>query len=370
MKFVYYIFAISFCLIVFSENLVAESMNEDQKKIIKLLKQKENFLFLPTPLHKLEKISEMYKGYEIYIKRDDMTGLAFGGNKSRKLEYIIYEARKKGAQVLITYGSPQSNHARQTAAACRMLKVECYLFLTHHKDNKTAKLEGNLLLDYLLDAKIVISNSKEESNEKINQLKEKLKAENKKYYYIPLGGSNPTGCLGYANAFREILNQEKFLNIKFDYIIHASASLATQAGLILGRKVFNTNHKIIGISIVKHPLDVKYNKMQQKMNILMDKFNKAFNTNIELEDGDFNIDERFRKNYEVMGENEIKAIDMFAKHESIILDPVYTGRAAGGMLYMLEHNEFPQNSKILFLHTGGTPLVFTKIFKINKFKKK
>jgi L-cysteate sulfo-lyase len=167
-----------------------------------LLEKKQNFAFLPTPLHKLNNLSKLLDGPDIFIKRDDMTGLAMGGNKTRKLEYIIKDAIDKQSDTIITIGAPQSNHCRQTAAACCLYNLECYLILVGNKNE--LKNCGNILLDKMFNSKILIFDTKEEADAEIENLMNSLKSENKNPYFIPAGGSFSPGVNGYISAFKEI----------------------------------------------------------------------------------------------------------------------------------------------------------------------
>lgn len=329
------------------------------------LGNKENFAFLPTPIHKLENLTKKLGGATIYIKRDDMTGLALGGNKTRKLEYLIKDALINNHDTVITIGNPQSNHARQTAAACRLYNLECYLILVG-KENE--RKEGNVLLDVMLGANIVYYDNDEIAYEKIDELMEKLKSSGKNPYFIPGGGSNTTGMCGYINAFKEIQNDELNLGVNFDYIVFASSSLGTQSGLIVGNKLFtgnmNKSKKIYGISVCKHFLSSKC-KLSDKERIvdLIKQFETRFNIDLKLTDEDVIYDERFNEaGYAIMSEEDKRALDLFAKCEAIILDPVYSGRAAAGLISLIEKGEIPNDAKVLFIHTGGSPALFSNIY--------
>jgi 1-aminocyclopropane-1-carboxylate deaminase/D-cysteine desulfhydrase-like pyridoxal-dependent ACC family enzyme len=351
------------------KNKITSNLKKSSLSILPLLNEREGFTFIPTPLQRLNNLSKMYPDYNLYIKRDDLTGLAFGGTKARKLDSIIHHAKKKGVEVMITEGTLQSNAARQTAAACRISGLECYLFLYGNKNLTESQLNGNLRLDYLLGANVIISDNKEELFSKIDELKIKLESENRKYLLTPGGDYDEYGLLGYVNLFKEILTQEEQMGIKFDYIIHASASLETQTGIVLGKKIFNANHKIIGIGVTKFFLgELFYNKpIFELVKEMTDRFSRKFGLNIELNSEDVIFDKRFMggKDYEKMGLFEKNAIETFALNEGIIVDPVYTSRSGGAMLNMLQNKEIPEGSNVLFIHTGGTPIIFSDIFKMN-----
>lgn len=367
-----FIFVLLLCDNLFEskiKNKNTSNLKQSFSFILQLLKERIGFTFIPTPLHKLNNLSKMYPEYNLYIKRDDLIGLAFGGTKSRKLDSMFKYAKKNGIEVMITEGTLQSNAARQTAAACRISRLECYLFLYGNKNLTDSQINGNLMLDYLLGANIIISDNKEELLFKIEELKKKLDRENKKYLLTPGGEHDEYGLLGYINLFKEILTQEENMGVNFDYIIHASASLETQTGILLGKKIFNTNHKIIGVGVTKFFLgELFYNKpIFELIKEMTNKFSQKFEMNIELNNEDVIFDQRFigGKDYEKMGLFEKNSIDTFALNEGIIVDPVYTSRSGGAMLYMLQNKEIPEKSNVLFIHTGGTPIIFSDIFKLN-----
>jgi len=299
-----------------------------------------------------------------------MTGLALGGNKTRKLEYLMCDAIKSNADVVITVGCPQSNHARQTAAACRLFGLECFLFLIddHTGEIKSGKLEGNMLLDEILGAKMIFCDTDIEAKQKIEILKAELMSKQKNFYFIPAGGSNDIGFLGYINAMKEIMEDEKRLGIKFDKIVFASSSYGTQCGLIIGNKIFKNcenERKIYGISICKLFLDSTSElDDNQKMLKFVNDFASKNNIELIFTEKDIIYDQRFNSaGYAILSEDDKRAIDLFALNEAIILDPVYSGRAAGGMIKMIENNEFEKDENVLFIHTGGAPALFTGLYK-------
>ena len=309
--------------------------------------------FLPTPIEKLENLSDKLK-VNLYLKRDDLTGLAMGGNKSRKLDFLIKDALTQKAEVIITMGAVQSNHCRQTAAACKKFNLECILILEGKED---LKYSGNLLLDKLLGAKMYIVNSTEEALKLYQALLKEIK---KKIYFIPAGGSNPVGSLGYINAYKEILEDEKRLNLKFDYIFFATSSLGTQTGLVLRKSIYGGTAKIIGINIVKNFFDLSQKNETERIIDIIKEFNKRFQTNLIVNNNDINIDDRFCSGYGILMKDEIDCIKLFSESESILLDPVYTARAANGMIYNIKNKEIKEGSNVLFIHTGGHPTIFTE----------
>jgi len=318
-----------------------------------MLNTKFNLGFYPTSVHKLNNLSKLYSDYNIYIKRDDNTGLASGGNKTRKLEYLIQQAIGKGFDTVITAGSQQSNHCRQTAAACATAGLKCHLLLG---GNKPDNYNGNLLLSSLLGATIHFA-GQNRKGEDIELLKNKLNKQNNKCYIIPYGGSNITGALGYVNAVKELKQQLTKMHLNVDYIFFASSSGGTQAGITLGLEMFNLKTKLIPIQIDK---DETYGKtLEQTVLNLVNEGVALFKMKKEFQINDIYVNKDYNKaDYGVLTENEKFAIDTLAKTEGILLDPVYTGRAFYGMLHILKNKKIKQNSNILFWHTGGLPALF------------
>ncbi|MDO6437329.1 D-cysteine desulfhydrase family protein [Cyclobacterium sp. 1_MG-2023] len=318
-----------------------------------MIDNKFNLGFFPTPLQELRKLSKKYPDYNIFIKRDDNTGLASGGNKTRKLEYLIKQALEEGCDTIITAGAQQSNHCRQTAAACSIAGLNCYLLLGGEKPEV---YDGNLLLSSILGAEIHFT-GENRKGEDIEALKNKLENKGNKCFVIPYGGSNVTGAMGFVNAVKELKEQLIQQKLKIDYIFFASSSGGMQAGLTLGKEIYNLNSELIPISIDKEETnglsleEVVFNIVKeglQKMNV---------NKKIQLSDIYLNRDYD-KGGYGVVTKNEINSINELARNEGILLDPVYTGRAFYGMLDYLKEKKIPSNSNVLFWHTGGLPAIF------------
>lgn len=315
---------------------------------------KNNLGFFPTPLQELRRLSKALGGPNIFIKRDDMTGLAFGGNKTRKLEYLIGDALAQNCDCVITGGAEQSNHCRQTAAAAAMNGLECHLALRGEEPNE---FTGNLLLDKLFDAKIHWS-QKYRKGENIPMIAEELKALGKKPYIIPYGGSNKVGALGYVDAIDEVVSQINDMKLKIDHTVFASSSGGTHAGMIVGKALYNFGSDLIGVQIDKgeagdkpfadHIIDLA-NEMSLEYN-----FGRTFSQNDVILRDDF-----IENDYGVVGDLEKNAIKLLAEKEGIIIDPVYTGRVFGGLLRMIENKEFTNDENVLFWHTGGGPAIFS-----------
>ena len=288
------------------------------------------------------------------MKRDDMTGLAFGGNKTRKLEYLVGEALFGGYDTLITGGAEQSNHCRQTAAAAAVAGLECHLVLSGEPPDN---LTGNLFLDMLCKAQIHWAGDFRKG-ESIPGIVKKLCFEGKKPYTIPYGGSNVTGVLGFVEAAKELSTQMSQKELSFDRIIFASSSGGTHAGLVAGAELYGLNAEITGVSIDKENLEegsfVKLildlaNETALRLNI-----SKVFSGNDIILKNGYTGD-----GYGVVGELEKEAISLLASLEGIFLDPVYTGRAMGGLIDMIRKNKISEKESVLFWHTGGTPALFS-----------
>ncbi len=309
--------------------------------------------FLPTPLHKLKNLSVQYPDYTIFIKRDDQTGLASGGNKTRKLEYLIGDAKARGADTVITAGAQQSNHCRQTAAACAMAKLECHLLL---RGDPPESYNGNLLLSKLLGAELHFSHEDKKGPGLIN-LAERLKKSGRKPYIIPYGGSNLTGAMGYAEAAGELQKQLEKKKLKIDYIFFASSSGGMQAGLMLGMKMHGLDSKLMPVGIDKEEPGAI--QLEEKILAILKEGEKALKLDTSFKINEIPmIRDFYDAGYGVVTENEKSAINTLAQTEGIILDPVYTGRAFYGMMHYLQHKMLKPGSKVLFWHTGGLPANF------------
>ena len=305
------------------------------------------FADLPTPIEELPRLTEYLNGPKILIKRDDQTGLAFGGNKTRKLEFLLAEAHEQGAKTLITGGALQSNHCRQTAAAAARFGFDCILVLNGVMPEQPS---ANLLLDQLFGAEIVTVKDRADRDRALQDTFDKALAAGKKPYFITYGGSNSTGALGYAFAMKEFLEQ----NIPVDWIVFGTSSGGTHAGLVLGQKLFGYQGKILGISI-----DESEEWLKTRVSELASDASERLGKRIEFTpDNVFAKEEYCRAGYGVLTDAEREAVRLFAKHEGILLDPVYTGRAGAGMIDLIRKRFFNKEETILFWHTGGTTALF------------
>ena len=307
--------------------------------------------FFPTPVVKLSHLGLALGGPEIFMKRDDLTGLAFGGNKTRKLEFILCDAIAKGCDTVITAGASQSNHCRQTAAAAAHLQMECHLVL----GGEAPKIaNGNLLLDNLLGSEIHWAGTNRKG-EDIPEVFEQLIAKGKNPYVVPYGGSNELGAYAFIRALEEL---EKQLDIEqLSHIFFASSSGGTHAGLMLGRALFNRRYSLIGINIDKNETDKV--PFDQFIISLANKTSNFIDADVPITIDDLILDENYvGDGYGVIGKLETEAIALTAKHEGILLDPVYTGRAMGGLIDMIRSGKLTKEDKVLFWHTGGAPALF------------
>jgi D-cysteine desulfhydrase family pyridoxal phosphate-dependent enzyme len=306
--------------------------------------------FLPTPLHPLPRLSKHLGGPSLWTKRDDQTGLAFGGNKTRKLEYLVGEAVAQSADTLITTGAPQSNHARQTAAAAAHAGLKCALVL---RGNSPTEATGNILLDRLLGADIVWAGTRPLS-EVMDEVADELRARGQRPYVIPLGGSTAVGAVGYVAAMQELFEQAKHSSLNFDAIVFATSSGGTQSGMVVGARAVGYAGRILGIS-VDHPASECRQTFAPIANATADRLGLS----LSFDANDFEVnDEYLGGGYAVMGDPERQAIELAARMDGLLVDPVYTGRALAGLIDLIRKGEFKPGEKVLFWHTGGTPALF------------
>lgn len=307
--------------------------------------------FFPTPLMNLQRLSRQLGGPQILMKRDDQSGLALGGNKTRKLEYLVGAALAEGCDTLISGGAAQSNHCRQTAAAAAASGLECHLVL----GGEAPAVEGNLLLDQLLGAHIHWSGDSRKG-EAMPQIAEQLRAAGRTPCIIPYGGSSATGALGYVHAAAELKTQLDSLDQKITHMLFASSSGGTQAGLIVGSQEAGLNCEVIGVRIDKEEDPVPY---PEQLRELTNQTAALFGITQRFDAASIRLEERFTgQGYGVVGDAERNAIRLLARTEGILLDPVYTGRAMAGLLQLVEAGAFSRNDTLLFWHTGGAPALF------------
>ena len=307
------------------------------------------FAHLPTPVEELPRLTEHLNGPRILVKRDDQTGLAFGGNKTRKLEFLVADALQQGAKTLITGGALQSNHCRQTAAAAARLGLGCILVLNGEMPDHPS---ANLLMDELFGAQIVTIADRAFRDQTLQETYDKAVANRRKPYLVTYGGSNPTGALGYAFAVQEFLQQ----NVTADWILFGSSSGGTHAGLILGQRVFGYQGKVLGISI-----DEPEEWLKTRVSSLASDASEKLGQRIEFRRDDVLANEEYcQAGYGVLTDGEREAVKLFAMYEGLLLDPVYTGRAAAGMIDLIRKGYFKKDETVLFWHTGGQPALFAE----------
>ncbi|MDY0124718.1 MAG: D-cysteine desulfhydrase family protein [Anaerolineaceae bacterium] len=303
---------------------------------------------LPTPIEALPHLSGYLNGPQLFIKRDDLTGLGMGGNKTRKLEYLAADALAKGAKTLISTGAVQSNHCRQVAATAAKLGLGCQLILA---GAEPAEAQGNLLLDNLFGAQLFYT-TKANRDQELQMRFVQAKQDGLKPYLIPYGGSNPIGALGYLNAMHELSEQ----NLQPDWIVFASSSGGTQAGLILGAHITGFKGKILGISIEHDRAH-----FSAQISDLVNQTAESLGYDWSVTPQEVLINDAYcQAGYGVLTSAEIEAVRMFASKQGILLDPVYTGRAAAGLIDLIRNNFFKPEENILFWHTGGTPALFAE----------
>ena len=311
---------------------------------------------LPTPLEHLANLSRHLDGPEIWIKRDDCTGMSTGGNKTRKLEFLLAEARDQNADIVLTQGATQSNHARQTAACAAKLGLACHLLLEDRtgKRDRDYTQSGNVLLDALHGASIERCAANPDMNAELAKVASRLRSEGRRPYLIPGGGSNPTGALGYVNAALELITQANDIGLRIDHIVHATGSAGTQAGLLAGLAGIHSGVPLLGIG-------VRAPREKQEANV----FNLACATAEVCGSSKSVRREQVIANCNYVGTGYgfptpgcLDAIRMLAQLEGILLDPVYTGKGMAGLIDLIRNGSFKRGQNIVFIHTGGSAGLF------------
>jgi L-cysteate sulfo-lyase len=305
---------------------------------------------LPTPVHRLDCFSDEY-GVNVYCKRDDLTGFGFGGNKTRKLDFLLAEALARECDTLIAIGANQSNFCRMAAAYGVACGLDVHLVLG---GKKPAHPTGNLRLDHLLGATChhVDLSDWDAWAEAAEELEAELTSRGKKVYRTPVGGSTPRGALGYVDAFAEIIADQSRLGAEFDAILHASSSAGTQAGLVVGRAIANWPGRIIGVSVAKP-------KAAQEKDVLDLAQATAAEIDTEVDPASIIVDDNYvGEGYAVRTRGCEEAVALFARRLGIFLDYVYTGKAAAGLIDYLRKGRFDKGANVLFIHTGGNIELF------------
>jgi len=314
---------------------------------------------LPTPLQEAPRLREALGGAvrcpKILIKRDDLTGLAFGGNKGRKLEFLVADALAQGATWLITAGAAQSNHARMTAAAARLAGLNAALVLSAKVEQP--EVQGNLLLDHLLGAEVRIVPADTDMDAAMIEVADELRAEGEQPYIIPVGGSNAVGTLGYVAATLELLEQLFAQGEGPSRLYYASGSRGTQAGLVLGAKLYNAPYQVQGIS-------VSGGDAQKRVRALgiANEAAELLGVAVRVEDADLlNDDSQIGEGYGIPTAGCQEAIHLLARQEAVFLDPVYSGKAMAGLIADIRSGVIAPTETVVFVHTGGTPALFAQV---------
>ena len=311
---------------------------------------------LPTPLEPMLRLSAELGGPEIWVKRDDCTGLSTGGNKTRKLEFLMAEAEAAGAEMVMTQGATQSNHARQTAAAAAKLGMKCHILLEDRTGSNDPNYNGNgnVLLDHLHGATTEIHPDSGDMNAIMEAEADRRRSDGASVYTIPGGGSNPTGAIGYVNAAMELVAQANDARLSFDCILHATGSAGTQAGIVTGLRAMNANIPLLGMG-------VRAPKPKQEANVLALAEATAERLGcagvVRPKDVVANCN-YVGEGYGIPTEGCLEAIRMFAELEGLLLDPVYSAKAAAGLIDLIRNGKFSAGQRVLFWHTGGAAALF------------
>ncbi len=308
---------------------------------------------LPTPLEEAPRLSAALGGPRILVKRDDLTGLAFGGNKARKLDYLMADAQRQGADVVLTVGAAQSNHARQTAAAATKLGMRCILVLSRSQHNE---LQGNLLLDELLGAEVRLIEPSP-GYPPATAMREFAEEETRKGhrpYLIPGGGSNGVGGMGYVQCVLEMAQQLLDAGVSADYVYVSSGSGGTQGGLVLGKRLYHASYEVIGVSPGGAAEGVRASvaRVAEETAALLGADVRFVPEEIVVHD------EYVGPGYAIPTPASSEAVRLFARTEAIVLDPVYTAKAAAAMIDHIRQGRIRKDQTVIFLHTGGTPALF------------
>lgn len=314
------------------------------------------FTHSPTPLEPMENLTRLLGGPQLFVKRDDCTGLASGGNKTRKLEFLMAEARARGADTVITQGAVQSNHARQTAAAAARLGMKCEIILERRltKPGPLYETSGNVFLDRLFGAAIRHVPGGTDMNAALAQVAEEVQQAGGKPYVIPGGGSNPVGALGYVNCGLELLQQANDMGVRIDAVVLATGSGGTHAGLAVGLEGANSGIRIYGIC-VRHPKQKQEDDVHRLAQATADyvgvKGGVARGAIIANSD-------YVGEGYGVPTPGMAEAVTLSARHEGLLFDPVYTGKGMAGMIDLIRKGFFKRGENVVFLHTGGSAGLF------------
>ena len=312
---------------------------------------REKFTTLPTPLHLLPNLTKALGGPRIYIKRDDLTGMATGGNKTRKLEFLIADALQKNATDIITQGATQTNHGSQTSTIASVFGFKSHLLLENRRNNYDHEYlySGNILLAKILDTKLYYFDKGTNMNQEMGRLADKLRSTGARPYIIPGGASNPLGSIGYVNCALELVRQANNTNLKIDSIITATGSSGTQSGLVAALKIIESPIKILGIGT-----NVGTTHQRNKILTLSREIMNFLDANILIQEEDIRVNcDYIGTGYGDPTDKCLEAIKMVAQLEGIFLDPTYTGKAMAGLIDLIRKGVYTKDQNVVFLHTGG-----------------
>ncbi|WP_257884032.1 D-cysteine desulfhydrase [Roseobacter insulae] len=311
---------------------------------------------LPTPLEPMDRLSEELGGPRLWVKRDDCTGLSSGGNKTRKLEFLMADAQAQGADTIITQGATQSNHARQTAAAAAKLGMACHILLEDRTgfNDASYNLNGNVLMDRLHGATVSKRGNGVDMNAEMATLAENLRLDGRVPYIVPGGGSNPIGALGYVNCAREVAEQAANVGLKIDAFVHATGSSGTQAGLVTGLTAIRSDIHLLGIG-VRAPRE----KQEQMVFDLAQRTADYLGTGLQIDRTHVRANcDYVGPGYGLPTEGMKEAVKLLARTEGLLFDPVYSGKGLDGLINLIRQGYFGNMENVVFLHTGGSAALF------------
>ena len=310
---------------------------------------------LPTPLEPMKRLTARLGGPRLWVKREDATGLGFGGNKLRKLDYVLHEAVASKADVLVSGGVVQSNSQRQVAAAAAKLGIECHLAVYHGRLSPPTSeyaASGNALLNRLFGAHLHDVPWSGDRNRAIEELGRRLRNEGRRPYFVPYGVSSPLGAVGYASTIVEIAEQSRALGIRPAAIVHSSGSSGTQAGLVVGASVAMPQTQIVGIDVDAEPERVR-------SDVIACARSAAALIDVDFDENDVEVVAGHAgPAYGVLHSATIEAIKLAGTHEAIAVDPVYSGKGLAGLIALVRSGRWNRDADVIFIHTGGAPALF------------
>jgi len=310
----------------------------------------------PTPLEPMAKLTALLGGPRLWIKRDDCTGLASGGNKTRKLEFLMAEAVAAHADIVITQGATQSNHARQTAAAAAKLGMKCLILLEDRTGSTDPNYvdNGNVMLNRLHGATVERRAGGTNMQQEMEIAADRLRSEGARPYVIPGGGSNPVGALGYVNAAFELIEQAASRGLKIDYLVHATGSAGTQAGLVAGLYAANSDIRLLGIG-TRAPKEKQEQMVYDLACRTLDRMGMQHKLAPEVVAANCDY---VGSGYGIPTSGMVEAVQMLARTEGLLLDPVYSGKGMAGLVDLIRKGYFKPTDNVVFLHTGGSVALF------------